>query len=564
MFIRIRIAPNATGETPKRKPRSYPLRGRSFVLSLCVHAAVVFLLASIKTQPVPSRRPIYDEFVKPESSKIIFYDFRKKAPDVSPVKKVGTSPRPTGEEISKQTAIATSPNPKSKEQFVYIAEPKIELRQDTPLPNLVQKIETSLPKLPAPPKEKPRAFVPPPLDRSPKIPSAVPLVDTPAPAAAGRPDPKVPTLAAQVPVLPGPPKEKPRAFVPPPVDHTPKLPIAVPLVDTPAPSAAGRPDPKLPTLATQVPVLPGPPKEKPRAFVPPPADRSAKVPTAVPLVDTPAPSGVGRVDPTPSLIAGRLPSLPNPAPPAPNPSPGNARADVAVASLHPSETVKNELPAGDRPAEFSRAPEKGKASSGDLAAASVTVPNLTVRSDKTPPERPPIAAGGKTIIYAERLRNVPMTTFSVPLRPASRTIPFAIDRRFQGRNVYTVVVPIENLPAYGGDWIVWFAELSPVAGSTPVIKAPVPVKKVEPVEPPNPGPITTARIQLAGSLGIDGHLSKLSVLSRAAPAIEQAAIQDAESWEFKPASRDGMPVSVDVVIEIPFNLPANLAQRTTP
>jgi hypothetical protein len=45
---------------------------------------------------------------------------------------------------------------------------------------------------------------------------------------------------------------------------------------------------------------------------------------------------------------------------------------------------------------------------------------------------------------------------------------------------------------------------------------------------------------------------------------EQEVIQDLESWEFKPATRDGVPVDVEVVIEIPFNLSTAIAKRAQP
>jgi hypothetical protein len=38
-------------------------------------------------------------------------------------------------------------------------------------------------------------------------------------------------------------------------------------------------------------------------------------------------------------------------------------------------------------------------------------------------------------------------------------------------------------------------------------------------------------------------------------------IQDLASWEFKPATRDGAAVDVDVVLEIPFSLPPEIASH---
>jgi outer membrane biosynthesis protein TonB len=59
----------------------------------------------------------------------------------------------------------------------------------------------------------------------------------------------------------------------------------------------------------------------------------------------------------------------------------------------------------------------------------------------------------------------------------------------------------------------------------------------------------------------DGKVEGISLLRNLAPAMEQAVIQDLASWEFKPATRDGVPVDVDIVVEIPFSLPPEIARR---
>jgi hypothetical protein len=46
--------------------------------------------------------------------------------------------------------------------------------------------------------------------------------------------------------------------------------------------------------------------------------------------------------------------------------------------------------------------------------------------------------------------------------------------------------------------------------------------------------------------------------------VEQAAIRDITAWEFTPATRNGLPVAVDVVIEISFVYPQALAKGSQP
>jgi TonB family protein len=445
-----------------------------------------------------------DELIQPKIHKILIYDLRRKPRDAEPLKKLGASPRPRGEEMSKQTVIATSPTPKSTQQMIWIPTPTIQIQRDVPLPNLIARMKTVLPFIPALPKEKPRSVAEPEK-------AVQPNTAPPDPKGDANHAPESPNEAVQ------PPKQV-RTFVPPQASHQPKLPVSI-----------------------QVSELPAAPSMQ--------ATSSA------------LPPGAG----TPSMFqsSSLVPSI---APVAPVPSAGNAKADIAVASLHPSDNANAAVPDGGRPGRFSKAPETGAPASGDIGKpGAVTVPNLTVREDHTKPVKAlPDLTRMKEVLYTERVRSIPVSTLSVPLRPSSRTIPQAVDARFQGRNVYTMVVPIENIPMYVGDWIIWFAERQPVSGNTPLMRAPLPYRKMEPVDQTSSGTSGQARVQIAAILDKDGRLGKLTILKRPATMTEQAVIQDLESWEFKPATRDGVPVDVEVVIEIPFNLATAVAKQVQP
>jgi TonB family protein len=194
------------------------------------------------------------------------------------------------------------------------------------------------------------------------------------------------------------------------------------------------------------------------------------------------------------------------------------------------------------------------------------VPNLSIRdpdsnAGKIPEDKP----ARKTILYEERVRNTPHSTLSVPLRSATRSIPAAVDARFRGRNVYAIVIPIENMPVYSGDWIVWFAERDPHPGETPLMYAPMPFRKLEVIEEAGAaGNRLRQRIQVAAIVSKDGKLSNVALVTNASPAVERAATQDVASWEFKPATRNGVPIDVEVVVEIPFNLPSPTASNPSP
>lgn len=445
--------PTAIATELERPLPDYPLHLSSFFVSLGVHGLAIAGLLTLASFPgVGPNRPIYNELIKPNEHKILFYDFRKKVPDVAPVKKVGATKEPRGAELSKQAIIATSKKPESKQVFISVPAPKFEVHEDLPAQLLIAKLDTALPSLPE--KPKPRNFVPPPASK-----------------------------------------------------HDPKLPIQTPVLEMPAP-----------TLAS----------------------------AAAPL-------------PAPEMVFSAGGSIPKNAPPSPVAQSGNAKVDIAVASLHPSPDANTPLPNGERTASFSKAPTVGAAASGD-ANGSLTVPDLTVRAPKREPDPPP-SIPRREVLYAERMRGIPLSTLSVPLRPANRMIPPGVDARFRGRNVYIIVIPIEHMPAYSGDWIMWFSDRGSKPGETPVVRAPVPFRKLEVVDQNPPSNQSGERIQIAAMLGKNGKLDGITFMTQGSPAITRAVLDDVSAWEFHPASRDGVPVDVDVVLEIPFRLPVSAAKN---
>lgn len=315
-------------------------------------------------------------------------------------------------------------------------------------------------------------------------------------------------------------------------------------------------------------VEPAAQRAPPKQFVPPPPVTRPKLPLPATMVSTGAPAipSTGSLADGPSIpgLAAGAPQFP-PGPPVPSDSQGNASVDVAVVSASPVGAAKGELPTGDRPGAFSQAPAVGAPSPGPGGNGGLLVPNLSVSSSVpgvVPPVKPPLPP--KRMLYAERVRSAYLSSLSVPLRPSNRMVPRMVEARFHGRNVYTMVVPIENIPAYGGDWIMWFAEKEPRPGENPVVRAPVPFRKTELVEEAPPANRTERRVQMAATIRADGTIGAVSLLTVTDPAVRQMVLEDTASWEFKPATRNGEPVEVEVVLEIPFNLPLVLAQRAQP
>jgi len=455
MTIKIRVGASSTHQF-RWKRSGYPLRLTSLLASLGVHGSLIGLLWILPSSE--SKTPIYDELIRPQEHKIIYYDFRKPLPEVSPSNPILRSKQSRGSELSKQTIIATSPQAKSEKQLIWTPAPKLELPQDLLAQNLILKAAPPILSLPAPPKE---------------------------------------------------PAKPPKAFHP-------------------------------PIRAVQEPKL------TPQTALPPPPAISTAMGPRFP-------------------IRTGLAALPPPPLPEPPSLDGTSNVNIAVANLNIIEKSLPAPPEGARPAQFSKAPTRGPETSGEGDDASLKVPNLTIRRDESAPAKAPREPPAmRTILYLDRVRGIPVTGLSVPLRPSTRTIPAAIDARFRGRNVYTTVIPIENLPAYTGDWIVWFAEQDAKPGETPLVRAPIPYRKVEPVTAPPAGRQAGRRVQVAATLDKNGKLNKVSVVTAVVPGLKEAVMADVTSWEFKPATRNGVAIDVEVVIEIPFNGPPVLANSTLP
>jgi hypothetical protein len=493
--------------------RGYRIRPTSFVLSILFHVVVVtglLLLPSVEPadRTHSNSTPIYDQLIKPEEKKIVWYSPpKKKLPDVSAQQRIGTFPTPRAPQKSDVAIIATAPQPKSVKQFIWQPVPKVEIHQDLPAPNLISRAAMAIPAPPPPPEPKPKVDKP---DTA-GVKAPQPNISPPAPNGDVNKAEQANTQPVEIP--------KPRkAFVPPPPSQRPpRVVIPVQTADVPLPDANI---------------------------------------TGAPTARAALPDGIG----APSFSKGAPP--PPTAPPGPANAAGNGRVDIAVVGLHPND--KGQVPDGSRPGQFAQAPTVGEIATGEVKGG-VGVPNLTIQDDRKPVAPPHVDPPRKVVLYADRLRSLPVSTLSVPLRPASRTIPPSIEARFQGRNVYTMVIPIENLAEYSTDWIVWFAEREPKPGGGEVLnmRAPIPLRKFESVEPVPPGARTELRVQLAGIISKDGKLEVRALLRNLTPALESAVLRDVQSWEFKPATRDGAPVDIDVVIEIPFSLPPQVAQSSS-
>ncbi len=511
MSLKIKVR---TADAPRRPAiaRGYRVHPTSFIYSIVFHVVIVTGLLlmppiEIRQHVASDPTPIYNELIKPQEKKIVWFapPPAKNLPNVSAEERIGTFPKPRAPRKAPVAIIATSPNPKSDKQFIWQKVPKLEIRQDTPAPNLIARAAMAIPAPPPPPEPKPKIDKP----DTQGVKSPQPNISPPNPSGDVN---KAQQVNAQPVEIPKPLK----AFVPPPPNQrNPRLTLPVQTADIPPPDA------NITGAATARGVLP---------------------------------EGIG----APSFSAGNPPPPNGPA--GPEHVNGNGKVDIAVVGLHPD---KGQVPDGSRAGSFAQAPTVGEVATGEVTGG-IGVPGLTIRDDRKAVPPPHVDEPRKVVLYADRLRSLPISTLSAPLRPATRTIPPNIEGRFHGRNVFTMVIPIENLPEYSSDWIVWFTERDPKSEQFLNVRAPIPLRKFESVDPVPPGSRTELRVQIAGVITKEGKLEVRALLRNLSPALESAVLRDIQSWEFKPAMHDGMPVDVEVVLEIPFSLPPQIAKSASP
>ena len=87
---------------------------------------------------------------------------------------------------------------------------------------------------------------------------------------------------------------------------------------------------------------------------------------------------------------------------------------------------------------------------------------------------------------------------------------------------------------------------------------PVPKRKVDPkYYPAAIADRVEGTVRIAAVVRKDGGVDTVMVLRHLDDRLDQSAQEAISQWEFEPALRDGQPVEVDALIEIPFRLAPN-------
>lgn len=556
-------------------PRPLPI-----VISVLVHAVVLGFVHFGPHAPVPHQpRSLYDAVIRPHEHELVWYSFSRKLPEVSPRVNHDSTPHAAELESREQTIVSNPQRGDRGRQMIWRPAPQIKPQAEIVSPNILAFQRPLLP--PPPPGPPPRLFVPPPAVRKSSPPATLLPAPPPVPPRiAPRPNPLL--MADLSSALANRPKA--RDFVPPaPRSEKRTAPVALPEAPSIATSLrSGR----VPLLAEN---MAAPLANKPplRQFVPPPTPgRPASSPAPLPdapklvtrLASANAPNNPALQSASAAVLANkpeprkfvpphveRSPSADNAHPPieeAPSldlaglPS---ASVNVAIVGLHPAPALKAPLPEASREARFSAGPSAdGTTGAIDPAPNSaLSLPGLSVRGSPPGNADDPLFLARVAPTSREMLEAAMKSADGSPRpdQPAEIRLAPPPDSEFNGRDVYTLAVQMPNISSYVGSWIMWFADREHTPRGSRGLRPPVPLHKVDPKYLPAAiAEHIEGKVQIAGVVRTNGRVDLLRILKGVDPRLNRSAEEALLKWEFVPAERNGVPVEVDLVAEIPFLL----------
>ena len=574
----------------------------SFSVSVCLHGALIAwaMLGPPLSMPAP-RKTIYEQEIQPSEKKIVWYSLKEKLPDISPTDAPLDPSPPRAQHKANQTIVSGPQDEEGATQRIWMPAPEVTTPKPLPLPNVIavapqrvtRRFETP-PDIIQPPKPAPALpdapklaealpDKPPPVAAEGAKPKPLPFAAPPEKAQAPKPTPLLPDapkVASQtVSAMPLPiegtgPKPRPLAFTPPPETRMQRQ-AAIQLPDAPLTATLVEPN-ALPFEGVGA-------RPQRRAYVPPPAggtrqrdDAPVALPNA-PEVGAGGSAGAMAVTglkgvpktftapPGRPAAAGAAPSVSADAPSLNGPASAIGQAELAIVGLNPANMTEVPPPPGAHNAGFSAGPVQrpagGMGSAG--GAALLGVPGLLVRGGANDAQSTLAAVNLMAPTSAENLVAAARTVKPAP-EPPKAPPPDAItprvteapDPRLAGRVVYAVAIQMPNVTSFSGSWLVWFAEHEPVPGAPPLeMKAPVPLHKVDPKY------IAAAaaeriegKVRLFGVIRRDGHVDGITLIHHLDARLDRSATEALGQWVFEPAQRNGRPVEVDAVFEIPFHL----------
>ncbi len=204
----------------------------------------------------------------------------------------------------------------------------------------------------------------------------------------------------------------------------------------------------------------------------------------------------------------------------------------AANGLPPGITV-GAAPPGAATTAVAGTPAKPPASNPDLEArkrmiAEAMRPSLPSIHDRQPPAPPPTLSDDPDASIEKRV--------------------------FGARRYFSLTMNMPNLTSATGSWIIRFAELKETADKG-LITAPVATTKVDPAYPPDVlRDKVEGTVTLYAVIRIDGTVDDIKVLDSLDSRLDENAVRALARWHFRPGTKNGEPVALEAVVQIPFRM----------
>ena len=230
---------------------------------------------------------------------------------------------------------------------------------------------------------------------------------------------------------------------------------------------------------------------------------------------------------------------------------------MAIVGLNPAAHAPTP-PEGSRAASFATATQPAGVTGTDTPnnGATLSLPGLSIHSG-TPDDKAALMARIVSPTSEANLRAA--LRGSLPATPLARGQTAAVrvssspDPLWIGRIIYAMSIQMPNVTSYSGSWMIWYAERNATAEGE--LTLPVPLRKVDPKYfPAAMAEGVEGTVRLAAIILKNGRVASVRLLKHLDDRLDQSAQDAMDGWQFEPAQRNGQPVDIDVVVEMPFRL----------
>ncbi|MCU1305679.1 MAG: hypothetical protein JWN45_374 [Acidobacteriaceae bacterium] len=166
-----------------------------------------------------------------------------------------------------------------------------------------------------------------------------------------------------------------------------------------------------------------------------------------------------------------------------------------------------------------------------------------------PPKTPP-AEDKKRLVAAASSADITRRQ-TPPYSPPSEERKLE-DKIFAGKKYYSMSLNMPNLTSAGGSWIIRFAELNQTL-QPGELSTPIATSKVDPAYPADLiHDNVEGTVILYAIIHADGTVGEVRVLQGFHDKLDENARIALTRWHFRPAMKNGLPVDLEAVVQIPF------------